>query len=61
MNAKKAKKLRKHLRKEIGQGMQVLNKLIRKRPKWIPKYIWILFYLPLFKVDNLKHIYKTIK
>lgn len=54
------KKIRKEVRRELGQGIAVLNTLIRHRPKFIPKYIWILLYLPLFKIKTIKYLYENI-
>ena len=64
MNAKKAKKFRKEVRRRVDQnfgvGLQALNHIIRPRPKWIPKRLWIIVYMPLFKKKYrdliLKHI-----
>ena len=65
MNTKKAKKLRKYARKqvkeEIGEGLQALGEITRSRPKWIPKRIWILAYLPLFPRKYLAMIYKHMQ
>lgn len=64
MNAKKAKKLRKEARRYsevlIGEGFEAVGNLIRSRPKWIPKILWILLYVPLFKVKYLKIVYKNL-
>ena len=58
---KKAKMFRKHLRKEIKGGLNMLSKIVRPRPKYIQKFIWIWFYLPLFRIKDLKIIYREIK
>lgn len=62
MNTKKAKKLRQYTRREvrgsIGEGMEALSTIIRPRPRWIHKRIWILFYLPLFTKEYRGLIYK---
>lgn len=64
MNAKTAKKIRKETRKvareEFGTGIKMLNKLMRKRPKFVPKFIWVLIYLPLFRFKHIKLIYQFI-
>jgi len=61
MNSKTAKKLRKHFRREAGVGIDILKSVIRPRPKLIPKFIWVILFLPLFRIKDLKHIYKGIK
>jgi hypothetical protein len=64
MSQSKSKKLRKEVRREVGkkytQGIATLGEIVRPRPKWIPKRIWILAYLPLFKRKHLKLIYRQI-
>lgn len=60
MNSKKAKMVRKHMRKEIGQGMEVLQRIIRKKPRFVPKFIWTMFFWPLFKLKDLKFVYKYL-
>lgn len=63
MSIKKAKKIRKEIRNEVRKlypsGVEVLQKLIRPRPKYCPKFIWILLYMPLFKKVLWKSIYKN--
>jgi hypothetical protein len=65
MNTKVAKKLRQMTRKEIknkfGDGMEILNSLTNTRPKYVPKIIWIILYLPLFKKKAWKYIYKNLE
>ena len=65
MNSKKAKKFRKVVRKRVdenlGIGFQALSGIIRVRPKWIPKFIYILALLPLFKIKYIKKIYKYME
>lgn len=61
MNGRKAKKLRKEIRKSLGEAMNVLNKLTRQRPRFIPKSVWVLLFLPLFSFKNLKVIYRYLK
>jgi hypothetical protein len=64
MNAKEAKKLRKEVRKSVdrnfGVGMEALARIIRRKPRWIPKKIWILAYAPLFPKKYLSLIYKYL-
>ena len=65
MNQKAAKKFRKDVRKivdsKLVDGMQTLSKITRQRPKWIPKFIWIIAYYPLFPKKYRKFIYKYIQ
>lgn len=64
MNQKKAKKFRKEVRRRVdenfGAGMQSLVHILRKRPQWVPKRLWVLLYLPLFPKKYIKVIYKYI-
>ena len=60
MSGKQAKKIRKEVRKQMGDRFEALSTITRPRPKWIPKRIWVLFYLPLFKRKYLKLIYKNL-
>lgn len=64
MNSKQAKKIRKETRKSFkanfGEGMEVLQMITRKRPKWCPKRIWVLLYIPLFPRKYIKVLYKHI-
>lgn len=60
MNLKKAKKIRKEARNQIGSGIKALSNITRSRPKFIPKSIWVLLYLPLFKYKHLKYFKKHI-
>ena len=62
MNSKKAKKIKKYARQQVkmefGEGMEILQQITRTRPKWIPKRVWVLAYLPLFPRKYLKVLYK---
>lgn len=40
--------MRRAVRNEFGEGMEALAMIVRKRPRWIPKWIWIWAYVPLF-------------
>lgn len=64
MNTKKAKKLRQYTRREvrtsIGEGLSVLTEIVRPRPRWIPKRIWIWAYAPLFPKKYRGLIYKYL-
>lgn len=65
MNGKVAKKIRKETRRRVdrnfGAGMEALGKITRQRPRWIPKQLWILLYLPLFEKKYLGAVYKHMK
>lgn len=65
MSQNKVKKARKEIkrvvREEFGAGLESLGKLVRPRPFFIPKFVWVLFYLPLFPIKHLKIIYKYLK
>lgn len=65
MSQRQTKKNRKEVRKAVkanmGEGMEALSTMVRRRPKVVPKFLWIIFYLPLFKRKYLKMIYKSIK
>lgn len=65
MNSKTAKKLKKYTRQQVnhnlGEGMAALAEITRSRPKWIPKRIWILAYLPLFPRKYLRIVYKHMQ
>lgn len=64
MNARNAKKLRREARRQVnenfGSGMEALAHLTRERPQWIPKWIWILAYVPLFKRQYLPVVYRNM-
>lgn len=64
MSGKQTKRYRKEVRRRVddnlGVGLEALNKITRKRPSFISKKIWILFYLPLFKRKYLGIISKNI-
>ena len=64
MSNKFFKKIRKEARKEtaerLGEGIDILRTMIKPKPKYCPKFIWILFYIPLFKKSAVKYIYKNL-
>lgn len=64
MNQGQAKKIRKEVRRNarklFGEGIEVLGTLIRKRPKYIPKFLWIILFFPIFKRKTYKYLYKYI-
>ncbi len=64
MNQKKTKKARKEYRRQArilwGEANEVLGTLIRPRPKYIPRFLWILLYIPIFKSKTIKIIYRNL-
>lgn len=64
MNSKQSKKVRQRVRREAralwGEGLEALGALIRKRPTWCPRVLWILLYVPLFKWKTLKLFYRHL-
>jgi hypothetical protein len=64
MSTKQAKKLRKYARLEartiFGEGMEAIGTMMRKRPRFVPRFLWILLYLPLFKSKTWKVFYRHI-
>lgn len=64
MSKKNDKKLRREVRTQVrenyGEGLQALGKFVRRRPRWIPKRIWVLLYLPIFPARFVRIIERTI-
>ena len=64
MSHRTAKQIRKETRKHLdlifGASFDALSKLVRNRPKYIPKIVWVLLYLPLFKAKYWHLIFKNI-
>ncbi len=61
MSTKQAKIIRKEFRRMVGGSMETLNKITRKRPWFFPKFVWVIFYLPLFRARHLKEVYKHMQ
>lgn len=65
MSQRQTKKARKEIRRRVdenfGVGMEALSNLIRPRPRWIPRWVWIVAYVPLFQKKYLRHVYKHMK
>ena len=65
MSQTKTKKFRKEVKRQVnknfGIGMEALSNIVRVRPRWIPKSIWILAYIPLFPKQYIRLIYKHMK
>ena len=65
MSAKQTKKYRKEVRRVVnanfGVGMEALSNIVRPRPRYIPKFLWVLVYAPLFPRQYLRLIYKHMK
>lgn len=64
MSEKQIKRARKEIKKTViqnfGVGMEQLSHIVRKRPRWIPKSIWMLAYAPLFSKKYRRIIRKYI-
>lgn len=65
MSQKQTKRFRKEVRRRVdrnfGIGMEALAQIIRPRPRWIPKQLWIILYTPLFPKKYLGLVYKNMK
>lgn len=65
MGQKQIKRFRKEVRKRVdqnfGTGMEALAHITRPRPRWIPKRLWIIFYIPLFPKKYRSLIFKYMK
>jgi hypothetical protein len=65
MSQRTIKKQRKEIRRRVdanfGVGMQALSNVTRDRPRWVPKWAWILAYAPLIRSEYLHHFYKHMK
>lgn len=65
MSQSQDKRFRKAVRKRVdenfGKGMEALGNIIRPRPTWIPKRVWILAYVLIFPRQYLRLIYKHMK
>jgi hypothetical protein len=64
MSQKQSKKINKQVRREAraiwGEGLEAMGKLMRKRPKYCPRFVWIILLAPAFKNKALKLIYPHI-
>jgi hypothetical protein len=58
---KHRKEVRKAVRENIGEGLAVLSNMVRERPKYVPRWMWIVVYMPLFSRKYIKYIYKYMK
>jgi hypothetical protein len=54
------KKIRKEIRAQVGDSMGILSSIVRPRPQWIPKKVWVWFYLPVFPKKYLHIVYKYL-
>lgn len=65
MSQSQTKKYRKEVRRVVnanfGQGMEALSNIVRQRPRYVPKFVWVLVYVPLFPRQYLRLIYKHMK
>jgi hypothetical protein len=64
MSSKLFKKIRKAARTEareaVGEGIGALSHYIHKRPKWCPRFVFIVLYMPIFKKKLWHVIYKHL-
>lgn len=64
MNSKTLKKIRKAARDEareaLGEGVGALSVFVHKRPRWCPRFVFIVLYMPLFRPKVWRLIYKHI-
>lgn len=58
---KNRKEIRRAVNTNFGEGLAALSNLVTPRPRWIPKWLWIIAYLPLFKWKYVGLIYKHLK
>jgi hypothetical protein len=65
MSSRKAKKIRQEVRRVVnanfGSGMAALSNIVRQRPWFIPRLLWIILYLPLFKHKYIPTVFKHLK
>ena len=65
MSQSQTKKFRKEVKRQVnanfGVGMSALSNIVRERPRWIPRAVWILAYVPLFPRQYIRLIYKHMK
>ncbi len=65
MSQRQSKKFRKEVRKVVdanfGVGMKALANIVRPKPSYVPKWVWIVVYVPLFPWKYLHLIYKHMK
>lgn len=65
MSIKLYKKVRKEARKQMAKAfdkeVSIFNVMIHKKPKLMPKFIYVLPYMLVFKRKYWKLIFKNIK
>ena len=65
MSQRASKRYRKEVRRIVnhnfGVGMEALSHIIRPKPKLVPRWLWVLAYVPLFPRQYLPLIYKYMK
>ena len=65
MSDKQTKRFRKEVKRRVdenfGKGMEALAHLVHRKPRFVPRILWIILYAPLFKGKYLRLIYKHMK
>lgn len=51
MNGRVSKKVRQFARKKIDAEWHLLAKMLRPKPKWVPAFVWHLFYKIVFREE----------
>lgn len=54
------KETKRHVDKNLGRGYAALSRIVRPRPRWIPKRVWVWAYAPLFTKKHREEIIKYI-
>lgn len=47
-------------RKQVGEGLEALGKLIYARPRYVPKFLFILLFVPAFTPRALRILWKHL-
>lgn len=57
---KQRKMVKKEVRKVYGEGLEALGKLIYSRPRWCPRFVFILLFVPSFTPRALKILWRHL-
>lgn len=57
---KRRKEIRRVVNRNFGEGIKSLANIVRPRPRWIPKRLWVLVYIPLFPKKYRRYILEAI-
>lgn len=52
--------VRREARAVWGEGIEAMGTLLRKKPKYFPKFLWIVLLMPVFKTKAVKLLYKHL-